>query len=90
MGVYHGMDGQSRNTCALENVCASLQTKRFYAMTAALLMRSDYLPMFHMLGKQEGSIVNWVLQDFLFLCFVQEVEGEPGGCSLGSKLKIGR
>lgn len=89
MGVYHGMDGQSRNTCALENVCASLQTKRFYAMTAALLMRSDYLPMFHMLGKQEGSIVNWVLQDFLSVHFVKEVKGELGGCSLGSKLKIG-
>jgi hypothetical protein len=47
MGVYHGMDGQSRNTCALENVCALLETKRFYAMIAALPMRSYYLPMFH-------------------------------------------
>jgi hypothetical protein len=47
MGVYHGMDGQSRNTCALENVCALLETKRFYAMIAALPMRSYYLPTFH-------------------------------------------
>jgi hypothetical protein len=42
-----------------------------------------------MLGQQEGGIVTWVLQDFLSVCFIKEVEGETGGCSLGSKLKIG-